>query len=302
MIRYTLAALALKTFSLNDTSRRLYRYLGNTYGARRRRSASDLDTRIAQGELLLELANKYAAFHDGARALELGTGWLHWYSLYASLFYRMRFVGLDVWDNRQLDALLETARKLRTALASKQGNASSALARLDRLIEARSFEELYERMGFEYVLEPDGSLDGFADRSFDCIFSMHVLEHVPRGSVDALLANIYRTLSPGACTIHQIGIDDHLAHYDKKASSKQYLKYSDRTWRLLFDNDIQYMNRLQASEWAQRFEAAGFLPVERHAKGRTVEGLRVHPQFRHLPAEDYGCTILTIVYRKPPLQ
>lgn len=303
MIRYALAAIALKTFSLNEASRRLYRQLGNTYGAKRRKSAADLETRIAQGDLLLELARKYDAFHEGDRVLELGTGWLHWYSLYASLFHRLRFIGLDIWDNRQLDALIATARKLRTALEKTHTHGeSSALARLDRIIESRSFEELYARIGFEYVIEPNGSLDGFADHVFGSIFSMHVLEHVPRESVDALIANMYRTMKPGAYTIHQIGIDDHLAHYDKKASSKQYLKYSDRTWRWLFENDIQYMNRLQPSEWLARFEAAGFQCVERIAKARVMEGLRVHPQFKHLPPDDYGCTILTIVHRKPPLQ
>ena len=55
VLRYTLAALALKTFSLNDASRHLYRQIGNRVGAKKREAVVDLDTRVERGDLLLEL-------------------------------------------------------------------------------------------------------------------------------------------------------------------------------------------------------------------------------------------------------
>ena len=36
---------------------------------------------------------------------ELGTGWIHFYSLYLRLFFDFRGTLYDVWDNRQLHAL-----------------------------------------------------------------------------------------------------------------------------------------------------------------------------------------------------
>lgn len=297
MFRYSLAALALKTFSLNDASRKLYRSLGNTYGARRRTAVTDFDSRLKRGDLLVDLIRKYDALHDGDRLLEIGTGWMHWFALYAALHYDLRLVGFDVWDNRQLSALQAAAKKLRPVLAQREAS-PRVLARLDSILAAQDMDDLYRRMRFEYVVEPDGSLAAFDDRSFDSVISFHVLEHVPRENVPTLLLHMHRVLKPGATMIHQIGIDDHLAHYDHHASKKQYLKYSDRTWRALFENRVQYFNRLQASEWERLFADAGFTLLERIAETADVQALRVHPRFQHLPPQDHACTILTLVHRK----
>ena len=298
MLRYSMAALALRIFSANSTTRRLYRKIGNTCGAARRERVADLDVRIARGDLLVELARKHHALKHGDRLLEIGTGWMHWFSLYPGLFFELELTGLDVWDNRQFSALIAAARKLRPVLV-RRGEPAEVLARLDRITSAHDWNDLYARTRFEYVIQPQGSLAQFADHEFDSVISFHVLEHVPRANVDSLLQHMHRVLRPGACTIHQIGIDDHLAHYDRNASKKQYLKYSDRIWRAFFENDLQYFNRLQASEWQARFAAAGFELVERIAETRNVDALPIHPQFRHLPREDFGCTILTLVYKKP---
>lgn len=298
MLRYTLAALALKTFSFNGASRHLYRQIGNIVGARKRETASDLDIRIGRGDLLLELGRKHGALKDADHLLEIGTGWMHWFSLYPALFYDLRITGLDVWDNRQFSALVAAARKLRPLL-EQRGEAPAVLARVDRILQSQSMEDLYARLGFEYVIQPQGSLTQFAADSFDTVLSFHVLEHVPRQNVETLLGDIHRVLRPGGCSIHQIGIDDHLAHYDARASKKQYLKYSDRTWKALFENEVQYINRLQASEWERLFAAAGLAPIDRVAEVANIDSLRVHPRFGHLPPEDHRCTILTLVHRKP---
>lgn len=297
MLRYSLAALALKTFSLNETSRKMYRGLGNTYGARRRIAVEDFDSRVKRGDLLVELLRKYDVLEDGNRLLEIGTGWMHWFSLYAGLYFDLRLVGFDVWDNRQFSALQAGARKLRPVLEARS-ESPRVLARLDSILAAKDMDELYRHMRFEYCIEPEGSLAAFDDSSFDSVISFHVLEHVPRDNVETLLLHMHRVLKPGATIIHQIGIDDHLAHYDKKASKKQYLKYSDRTWKALFENRVQYFNRVQASEWERMFADAGFTLVERIAETADVRNLQVHPRFQHLPEQDYGCTILTLVHRK----
>ncbi len=298
MFRYTLAALALKTFSVNVATRKLYRKLGNAYNDVRRQSAPGLDVRIERGDVLVNLARKHHAIQDGHRLLEIGTGWMHWYALYAYLFFDVKLAGLDVWDNRQFAGLIATARKLRPVLVER-GESARTIARLDRIVAARNWEELYESTGFKYVIHPNGAFTEFPDRSFDVVISFHVLEHVPRGGVNALLRDMYRVLEPGGCCIHRIDIHDHLAHYDRKALQKQYLQYSDRIWQTFFENEVQYINRLQASEWEQRFANAGFEVLERIAAHREMKTLRVHPQFRHLPREDFGCLALTLVHRKP---
>jgi SAM-dependent methyltransferase len=298
MIRYFTSALALKAFSLNAPTRRLYRLIGNHFGAKKRHRVSDLPIRVERGELIVNLCRKYHVLDSGDKLLEVGTGWMHWYSLYLRIFYECRITALDIWDNRQFSALKAGFGKLAESFKEARTN-ETVLNNLAVIGRATSFAELYREIGIEYVIEPRGSLDQFADQSFDCIMSMHVLEHVPTEYVTDLVRNMYRTLKPGKYTIHQIGIDDHLAHYDRKASQKQYLQYSDRTWKALFENRVQYFNRLQMSEWLDAFRNAGFTLEEKLVEATDIANLKVAARFEDYSIEDLSCTILTLVFRKP---
>jgi SAM-dependent methyltransferase len=298
MLRYTLAAFALKAFSSNGAGRKLYRQLGNRIGGRQRLAVSDIDIRVARGDLLVELCRKHGVVRDGDRVLEIGTGWMHWYSLYLRLFYDLEITALDIWDNRQFDALKAAAAKLADVFA-KRDTEPRARAAVQTVLACRTFAELYERLGYRYVIEPTGSIAQFPHAAFDMIMSFHVLEHVPTQYVEALVANMHRTLRPGGHLVHQIGIDDHLTHYDVSASPKQYLKYSDATWRLLFENEVQYFNRLQGSEWKAVFERHGFRLIDEIAENADIASLRIHPRFAQYARDDLACTTLTLVYRKP---
>jgi predicted SAM-dependent methyltransferase len=298
MIRYFMSALALKAFSFNAPTRQLYRQIGNHFGAKKRHRVSDLPIRVERGELIVDLCRKYHALENGEKLLEIGTGWMHWYSLYLWIFYECRITALDIWDNRQFSALKAGFAKLIDRYGEDRAN-ETALNNLAIINRASNFAELYRETGIEHVVEPRGSLDQFDDRSFDCILSMHVLEHVPTKYVTDLVRNMYRTLKPGKYTIHQIGIDDHLAHYDRKTSQKQYLQYSDWTWRAFFENEVQYFNRLQMSEWLDAFRNEGFILEEKLVESTDIANLKIASRFADYSKEDLSCTILTLVYRKP---
>ena len=60
MVRYVLAALALKAFSTNSASRTIYRQIGNTLGERRRKNAN-IDSYVRRGKLLVDLCARYDA-------------------------------------------------------------------------------------------------------------------------------------------------------------------------------------------------------------------------------------------------
>jgi predicted SAM-dependent methyltransferase len=296
MIRYALAACALKAFSVNSASKSLYRQIGNHVGARLRRTA-DIRIYHERGKLFLDLCKRHQIVRDGDNLLEVGTGWMHWYSIYLRLFYRIHVTTLDIWDNRQLSALKAAFQKLAVSL-EHSGGGQTISDTLRTVVHARDFDELYRNLDLEYVIEPTGSLDQFPDECFDSVFSFHVLEHVRREDVVTLIRAIHRVLAPGGWTIHQIGIDDHLAHYDRSASAKQYLRYSDRAWRTFFENDVQYFNRLQLSDWLDVFEQSGFLLVEGDQERADIDMLRIHPTFQKYSREDLACTILTIVHKK----
>lgn len=296
MLRYNLAAIALKAFSLNRPSRHLYRWVGNHYGARQRERAG-IDEYRSRGDLFIELCEKYGVGRSGGRLLEIGTGWTHWYSLYLRLHRDVRITMVDVWDNRQFVALQaafgELARYWDGAMPE------GVRTNLDAIEAAASFEELYERLGLEYVLDPRGDLVQFSDRAFQSVFSFHVLEHLPRDSIPAMVEQMARVLERGAHSIHQIGIDDHVAHYDRSASPKQYLSYSDKTWRRRFQNRVQYFNRIQLSEWLTEFERQGFQLREKIVETTTVTDLAIDPRWAGYSEEDKSCVIATLVHRRP---
>jgi SAM-dependent methyltransferase len=298
MLRYRLAAAALKAFSLNAATKSTYRHVTNVLGSRARRNRN-LDAYLQRGALFLDLCRKYQAMPPGGKGFELGTGWLHFYSLYLRLFYDARITMLDVWDNRQLEALTATFARLREALPETVRRDPHATAAFEAIAAARSLEDLYARLGLEHIIEPTGIPSRCASGTYDLIFSFHVLEHVPAARVGELLGHFHRMLRPGGVMIHQIGIDDHLAHYDAKQSPKTYLQYSDRTWRRFFENDVQYFNRLQRSEWLRELAAHGFEFCEEMVERTDLDGMPIDDRFKDYPRLDLECTILTVVHRKP---
>lgn len=300
MLRYMAAAFALKAFSANSWTMGAYRALGNRFGGPLARRDSYMNSHIKRSKLFIDLCEKYDVLQDGDKLLEIGTGWIHWHSLYHRLFYDVHVSMLDVWDCRQFDALQTMFGEVRQKLTQDSSVRPVVRERLDAILDAKNFDELYRKFDLTYVVNPAGSLAQFDDNSMDCVFSFHVLEHVPRENTSELAKNVERVLKPGGYSIHQIGIDDHLTHYDKNASPKNYLRYSDRAWKWFFQNDIQYINRIQMSEWLSLFKENGLISTETVPYYCDIKGLRPNRRFAGYSRQDLECTILTIIHRKPP--
>jgi len=96
----------------------------------------------------LSLFEKYDIAQEGARLLELGTGWVHWESTVLRLFYNAKFTLFDVWDNRQLQAFKAYFSELRDVFDNKIEILSSkheqARGLLDTIVSMNSFTELLE--------------------------------------------------------------------------------------------------------------------------------------------------------------
>jgi len=297
MFKYTAVALALKIFSVNDLSRSLYRKLGNAIGKNAKKSV-DIDRYIRMGNELVELCDKYQVLDESgnSNALELGTGWVHWYSLYTRLHKNIKITMFDVWDNRQLDSLKAIfSRCCEEGSLSKHGMGSESLT---RLLNAENFDEIYNEFSLKYVISPDGDLSELPECSYDCIFSYDVLEHIPLDSVERAIEQQYRLLKVGGYAIHNIGIGDHLTQYDRKESWKKYLEYSDSTWKLFFENKVQYINRLQGADWLDIFERKGFALLEQRPDLISLKGLNINKKYKHYSNADLACKALTLVFRK----
>ncbi len=302
MIKYVCAAMTLKAFSFSPGTMRLYRQLGNRVGSRKRATGVMPNYYFERLSRMLKLHKKHGTLKDGDRILELGTGWLHWEAITCRIFFDINAVLFDVWDNRQLNGLKNYIGQL-DGMIDRLDATKAELSRAHRLIadikKTKGFEDLYELLGFTYVVNPSGRLEQLDPASFDVVVSGGVLEHINRPSASGLISDIATVLKPGGYSCHSIQIGDHLYAYDRTVSAKQYLCYDDRTWKRWFENDVQYINRLQRSDWLAMFQKTGLLLVEEEVAGEDLAGLKVSKLYRDYDDTDLRCSNLKLLHRKP---
>ncbi len=302
MIKYVIAAAALKLFSTSSETKGIYRLLGNTIGQRNRKQYGLEGHYVERMKRLLAVCERYEAIKEGDRLLEVGTGWLHWESTIIRLFYDVEITLFDVWDNRQLGSYKRYFRQLEDIIDSELALTPRQHERVYTLLrtiaKAESFDEIYNLLDFHYVINPGGTLKQFQDEYFNAIVSCSVLEHIHRGILPEFIQDFYRVLKPGGYSIQHIDPKDHLAYYDHNVSRKNYLRYSDKVWRRYFENDVQYFNRVQRPEWLELFQQAGFELVEEETKSTDIGNIKVDRSYECLSKQDLQCGDLSIVHQK----
>lgn len=303
MLKYKMTAAALKAFSLSPQTKRGYRFLGNTVG-QQKRIQGGLDWHyIERAKLLLDFCHRHQAIQPGDRLLEIGTGWVHWESTVLRLFHDVEITLLDVWDNRHFAAYKLYCQKFAEVVDAEipmeQAQHERVHMLLAKIQDARSFEEVYSFLNFTYVVNPTGTLDIFPDQHFALIFSSNVLEHIEKSILPDFIRDFYRILRPGGHSIQQIDLGDHLSYYDRRAPVKNYLRYSDKTWKRFFENDVQYFNRVQKSIWLELFQAAGLELAEMEAVDTDLTALPIDQSYQHMNPEDLRCWTLRVVHTRP---
>lgn len=290
-MKYFAATAALHAFSLNRATKSLYRKLGEG------KLKKVLHTR-AQWILDAALATQPT---DQSRFLELGSGWIHAYSLYPALFTDATIHGFDVQDSRSLASLLRAVPAVRAQLPSVTGVSEAmrgeAAARLDRLEACRTLEDVYGVLRIKPAINPQGQLP-FEDEQFDLIYAMDVFEHVPAATFQQASDAWFRVAKRGATLVTQVGLDDHNAHYDKRKSMKEYLRFSKSFAEKILDSDLLYINRLTASEILAALTKSGFV-IDQADREMTPLAIPVHADYRGQSEEDLATYRLTIKAHKP---
>lgn len=300
MFRYLAVATMLKIFSMNKLTRSSYRYLGNLVGQKKRRQ-QNIDVYVKRGDLLIQLVRKYNVLKDGGAVVELGTGWIHWFGFYLAIHTEndINLELYDVWDNRQLDALKSAFSKLAARWENDTSINTAQRTQLALIQTVESFDELYRHFNANYLIDSNGSLADYPDASYNLITSFHVMEHINRSFIEESIGHMFRMLKPGGFCIHQIGIDDHLSHYDNTVSQKNYLQYSLANRKYFFENIVQYHNVLQGEDYQCLFRERGFEIIEINREHCDITELTVHADWKDYSREDLGTTIFTIVCHKP---
>jgi cyclopropane fatty-acyl-phospholipid synthase-like methyltransferase len=303
MIKYFTVAAALKFFSSSSQTKWAYRQLGNTLGQRMRIRRGLNTQRLDRARKILELCKRHQAIKSGDKLIEIGTGWIHWESTIIRLFYDVEITLFDVWDNRQLDAYKLCFRQFEEVVDKELRLDAVQSERAHRLLQviaqAKSFDQIYTALDFHYVMNPNGTLNQFQDQSFSLIFSYNVLEHIYRRILPDFVRDFYRLLKPNGYSIQVIDLGDHLAYYDKGVCRKYYLRFSDKVWRHLFENDVQYFNRVQRPEWLDLFRSAGFELMAEETKPTNTDGIKIDTAYENLDSRDLQCEVLTLIHRRP---
>ena len=295
--------MVLKAFGATATGRRAYRVLGNRLMSDRH-SVLGAGARARGMWVWDEIGARLPVGERRPRVLELGTGWTHFYGLFLRLAYPVELVFFDVVDNRNLEALrsrfAHVVHWLR-GLDAPDERVKDAISLAERVCRAQSFEALYRLVGATYVVNPAGSFAGVVESPFDCVMSMDVLEHVPVEDVDNCVAAIARVLARGGLSAHQIGLNDHLSSYAPGMPAKNFIRFRETTWKLLFENRLQYVNRLPPSEFRRLFaDQALELQAESLECDWETLGSRLRPagRFAQLGPDDLCATRMTVVHTR----
>lgn len=303
MLKYTLTATALKVFSLSPQTKRGYRFLGNTLGQKKRIRAGLSRQYIDRAKHILDLCNRYQAIHPGAHLLEIGTGWVHWEATILRLFYDVKITLFDIWDNRHFSTYKYYCQQLSEIIDDEIPMEAAQRERVHHLLagiqKAQSFDEIYTLLDFSYVIHPKGTLDMFGDEAFALIFSSNVLEHVDKAILPDFTRDLHRILQPGGYSIQQIDLGDHLSYYDRSAPLKNYLRYTEVTWKRFFQNDVQYFNRVQKPDWMEMFQAAGLKLVEVETSDIDLGALPISANYQQINRQDLCCWTLRVVHARP---
>lgn len=243
----------------------------------------------------------------GKRVFEIGTGWFPTLPICYALAGAGSCVTVDL--HRHLDERL-TFRMLRALGAHIDQVAEAAdLApaeirrRHDELMGARDLDELLRRARIEYHAPSDATRTRLPEGEVDIVLSNSVLEHVPFEVIEAMMRESLRILRPGGIITHSVNCGDHYAYFDRRINFMNYLQFTEAEWRL-WNNDLQYQNRLRPQHFVDITEAAGFeLLICKYTPRpellAALSSMRIAPEFAHYPPEQLATKSIDIVARKP---
>lgn len=217
---------------------------------------------VEQGLRIVEMLRKSGTRIEGATALELGSGWRPVIPLILRAAGARRVYMVDAERLMDERLLSDTAAHLRAQapmLAQRLRVPVESIQATLSPVEGAGLEPATRALGLVYLAPADARRLALEPGEVDIVSSRAVLEHIPRQILEEIFAEFARLLVPGRGVMcHIVDNSDHWAHIDKRLSMVNFLKYSERRWKLFAVNPLDYMNRLRHSEYLALAERAGF--------------------------------------------
>jgi SAM-dependent methyltransferase len=250
------------------------------------RAASHLDAYDAHGP---ERARDAAVFYEFGAGWDLGVQLAYW-ALGVD-----RQILVDIHSNLRFELVNKTIERL-------EAPADERLVRRPGAADVSSAEDLEQRFGIAYVAPRDARATGFESGSVDFVSSTNTLEHIPAADLVPILVECRRLLREDGIMSSRIDLRDHYSYFDASLSPYNFLRYSERAWRL-YNSRLLYQNRLRRTDYVRAFTDAGFEIVEEMASSgdetalESLRELELAPRFRGYPLDELAVTALVVIAR-----
>ena len=236
-------------------------------------------------------------FREGNRinVLELGTGW---YPVIPIAFYLCGASKIWTIDKEPLlrpDCAKRTLRLFADFVG--RGNLLPVLPwvrrdRISALLSANDhgnsmIAKTLAQLNIE-VLVRDARHTGLEQGSIDFVLSNSVLQEIPEQILSAIFLEFRRLASTVGVMSHYVNMVEPYAEFDRALTPYHFLRYSDRTWKLL-NNSLHYHNRLRIPDYRTIHGSAGFrILQEDNERGSTEDLDKVHlaQKFRRYSQDD----------------
>jgi hypothetical protein len=264
MLRYYTWALGQKALGLTPGGKTFYRAVGRVVKKKNQGRGGQFLT-------ALPVVKKVAALAPAsATIMDVGTGWFHKdaFLLYLAGRGKHRILLFDIADKALLHYIKNYLEDLLThskLLAREIGvDEPEIRERLDELLRMPSRQMIYDRCNFEPCITRKTHEPFVPSNSVDCMVSNCTLVHIPPNVLVPELRNLRLMLKDDGFMYHMLGHDDHWAFHDPSVPwpSFNYLRYSDRLWRLFFETNLEYQNRIVKPEWIDIFRGCDLDVVE----------------------------------------
>ncbi len=161
-------------------------------------------------------------------------------------------------------------------------------------------EDLEAATGIRYLAPRDARDTGLAPGSFDLISSTFTLEHIPERDIADILAESARLLTEDGLIRCSIDMKDHYSYFDGSLSHYNFLRFTDRQWKLL-NPPLHFQNRLRYQDYIALFEGARLAILDERTVGPTageklqLASMRLAPPFSERDLEQVAVLELTIL-------
>jgi SAM-dependent methyltransferase len=233
---------------------------------------------------------------------EFGAGWdlaipLSYYALGVD-----RQTLVDIHPNVRLELVDDMLAQLRAGEPELERIAGRPI-RLPGPERLRSVGDLEPRLGIRYLAPCDARDTRLPPESFDFISSTNTFEHIPEPEVGLVLAECRRLLRPDGMMSVRIDLQDHYSYVDRSVSRYNYLRFSERAWRLA-NSSVHFQNRLRYPDYVRLAREAGLEVVSEslsRPSADDLEALRaipLAPRFKgRYSLEELGVKTVAMVAR-----